>query len=321
MDSYPGLPADQQAILDTCFHPTGTFIEFNRVDIERSVPDRFEHIVQRQPKRLAIKDQRQSLTYDELNRLSNRIAHAILARGGQGEQPVALMVEHGALAVAAALGTLKAGNVYVPLDPAYSHDRNTGVLEASQAQLILTTDTNFTPANEGAAQTACQVINLDDMPGSVPEQNPGVIIHPNQLAYIIFTSGSTGQPKGVVHTHRNLLHAVMEYTNDIHICAEDRISLASSLSVSASVRNIFGALLNGAFLLPFNLKQEGVVQMATWLLEEEITLHHVNPPTVFRQMANTIVTAGKTPKTPSTYGRHPLTPRRRARKTDGAAGQ
>ena len=73
------LPPEQQVIRAKCFHPTDNFIEFNREEIEQSIPDRFEEQVRRHPDRLAVKANSEQLTYDELNKAANRVAQAILA--------------------------------------------------------------------------------------------------------------------------------------------------------------------------------------------------------------------------------------------------
>ena len=73
----PGIPPEQQAIRAKCFHPTGTFIEFNKEEIEQSIPERFEKIVRMYPDRLAVKSEKHSLTYDQLNKAANRIAQKI----------------------------------------------------------------------------------------------------------------------------------------------------------------------------------------------------------------------------------------------------
>ena len=89
------IPASQQAIIDKCFHPSGTFIEFQKEWIEQSIPRRFEEAVRRYPDRIAVKTDAHEVTYAELNRSANRIAHAILEKRGDGEEPVALLFNHG----------------------------------------------------------------------------------------------------------------------------------------------------------------------------------------------------------------------------------
>ena len=81
------IPWQQRAIRNKCFHPTGTFVEFSRDEIEQSIPDRFEQQVRRYPNRLAVKTKKEELTYDELNRAANQVAHAILAKTGRAQSP------------------------------------------------------------------------------------------------------------------------------------------------------------------------------------------------------------------------------------------
>ena len=80
--SSMNLPPEQQAVRAKCFHPSGTFVEFPKADAERSIPERFEKIAQQYPDRVAVKTRAEALTYDELNRRANRLAHELLARRG-----------------------------------------------------------------------------------------------------------------------------------------------------------------------------------------------------------------------------------------------
>jgi amino acid adenylation domain-containing protein len=271
------LPPEQEAIRGKCFHPTGTFIEFKKEEIEQSIPDRFEQIVRRFPNRVAVKTRTSTWTYDDLNRPANRIAHAILAQRGEGEEPVALLLEHDADAIAAILAVLKSGKIYVPLDPSHLQARSSYIFEDARASLIVTNNKNFSDARD-LARNRCQLLNINKIDSDLlTEKNVGRSLPPDTLAYILYTSGSTGRPKGVVQNHRNVLHAMMNYINGLHISVDDRLTLLHSCSFSGSVYNLFGALLNGATLLPFDLKGEGVNQLGNWLAQEEITICHTVP--------------------------------------------
>jgi len=108
----PILPLEQEAVRAKCFHPTGTFVEFKREEVEQSITERFEKIVRQYPERLAVKAGDRALTYDQLNQAVNRIARSILDKRGAGTEPVALLFEHGIDGIAAILGVLKAGKFY-----------------------------------------------------------------------------------------------------------------------------------------------------------------------------------------------------------------
>src|SRR5215218_7948552 len=280
-----GLPAE---LLDHSqprrVYPTNAFIRFEEEETEQSIPQRFEQQVSRYPDRLAVKTRNHQLSYAALNKVANRVARALLAQRGEGAESIALLLEHDALMIAAILGVLKAGKVYVPLDPSFPYARNAYILEDSQAGLIITNNENRSLA-ESLSENGHSLINIDESGAAPSDENVGLPISADDLANIIYTSGSTGQPKGVVQNHRNLLNVAMRYTNGLGISAVDRLTLLQSYSVAGSVSNMLGALLNGASLFPFNVKKEGLIELADLLVEEEITVYH-SVPTVFRQFAN-----------------------------------
>src|SRR5688572_19828135 len=131
------LPPEQQAIRAKCFHPTGTFIPFERAEIEQSIPDRFEEIVRRYPDRIAVKTDSHVVTYAEVNAMANRVAHAIAAERGNNPEPVGILLEKGVDQIAAILGILKAGKFFVLLDPSFPAERISLVIEDSEATLLV----------------------------------------------------------------------------------------------------------------------------------------------------------------------------------------
>jgi amino acid adenylation domain-containing protein len=277
------LPVEQQNIRDKCFHPDGEFIEFNKEEIEQSIPERFEEIVQKYSNRIAVKTQNHALTYNELNQTANRIARAILARHGENNEPTAMLFEHGASAIAAIIGLLKAAKFYLPLDPSYPLAKLRFMLEDSQAISIVTNYKNLHVAQE-LSQNRLPVINIEDVNSSFSTEKPSIYVPSDFFAYIFYTSGSTGRPKGVVDTHRNVLHNIMRYTNSLHICAADRLSLLQSCSFSGSVSSLFCALLNGGAVFPFDIHKEGLGNLGAWLVKDKITIYH-SVPSIFRHLA------------------------------------
>jgi len=170
------------------------FVAFAEAETEHSVPDRFEKQADTFPDRIAVRTASREFTYDALNRTANRIAHAILAVDAEGEQRVALLLEQSdPLLVASILGILKAGKIYVPIDPSYPPARTTYVLENSQAVLIVTGSSNLSLARELAGNER-HVLNVDEISPQLCDENSGLRVGPDSIAYIIYTSGSTGQP-------------------------------------------------------------------------------------------------------------------------------
>jgi amino acid adenylation domain-containing protein len=273
--------------------PTNPFVVFPREDVDGSVPARFERQVEIHAGRIAVKTGAHTLTYAELNRAANRIAHAILARRGADPEPVALLLEHGTPMVAALLGVLKAGKFYVPLDPSYPHARLVYMLEDSESGLVLTSRRLHLLAEQLATRDQA-LLDIDDL-GPEDEDTPGLAIAPDAFLDILYTSGSTGRPKGVVENHRNVLGFTRARTNSCHFAADDRLSLLQSFSFSGCATPLFGALLNGAALYPHDLRATGPMDLGQWLIQEEITVSFMVAST-FRQMASTLTGEERFPR-------------------------
>jgi amino acid adenylation domain-containing protein len=285
-------PFVRQSHHDLRMRPTNPFVEFRKEDTEQAIPGRFEQQARRYPQRLAVKTKSQSLTYDELNRLSNRAAHALLARC-DGNEPIALLFNQGAGLITASLGVLKAGKAYVSIDLSLPPAKATDILEHVQSRLIVTDKDHLSLAHELAGD-GLKILNLDEMDGALPDENLGLSISPDQIAYIHYTSGSTGEPKGVVWNHRNELFGIRVKTNELRISPDDRVSLARSNNVGAT-RDMFLALLNGAALLPFDLHEDSLAQLGKWLVEEDITVYTC-VATVFRHSMRSLTGNHKFPK-------------------------
>jgi amino acid adenylation domain-containing protein len=266
--------------------PAPSFVPFAREDIEQSIPARFEQQVEKYADQLALKSGDLSLSYGELNRAANRLARAIIDRQGSNPEPVALLIRQGIPAVLSILGILKAGKCYVPLDPTYPEARLAGILEESQASLIVTNDADLSSTMAFVREPG-KILNFDRLDDGIPTDNPNPTISPDSLAYLFYTSGSTGRPKGVVQNNRNVLHQIMTYTNGLQLARDDRVTQLHSHGFSASRLDIFGALLNGAALFPISPAEEGFGRFARWLRDEQITvLHWV--PTAFRHFADSL---------------------------------
>jgi amino acid adenylation domain-containing protein len=279
-------PLDQEAIRARCFHPYGKFVEFPKEDVETSLAERFEKIVERFPDRVAVSRGDRALTYSELNQAANRLAHALLARRGSREETIALLMDHDVSLMVAIVGVLKAGKICLVLDPGFPKARVGFLLEDSQAGLLITDPANLSLASEYAHEH-CEIVNIADAAQRFSIENPGVPLAPDRIAFLLYTSGSTGQPKGAIQNHRNLLHDSMLYCNGLHICPEDRLALVYLCSTSQGVKITLVTLMSGASLHLFNVQQKGVAGLASWLDREEITIYF-SVPAVFRQLTDTL---------------------------------
>ena len=278
-EAVANFPPEQRAIRERCFHPTGTFINFRREDIDQSICDRFEQQAERYPHHVAVRSRLHALTYDELNRRANRVARAILAQPDSAQQPIALLFEHGAPFVVASIAVLKAGKVQVPLESGFPQARLRYVLEQSHAAMLVTDSVNLPLARQLGD---IPLINIDEIGDGFADGNPGVSIQPEACAAIAYTSGSTGAPKGIVWSQRGMLHAVRRHTSMFRICADDRMVM-----FRASLRPCLYALLNGATYYPVALRDEAVLGLAEWLIEEKITIYRA-AVSAFRSFAGTL---------------------------------
>ena len=238
-----------------------------------SLGARFDRIAARRPEAPAIRDAGRTVAYGELREWSDRIAAAIAARGPESAGRVALLLDAGADAVAAVFGVWKAGHATVVLDPGDPPERLRGVLEDAEPFLVV--------ARPGWSGIETPALALADLPSAEPGPLPEVT--GDTTAVLVYTSGSTGAPKGVIQTHRNLLHFAETYARALDIRDEDRVSAVLSFSFAASNLDILGALLHGATLCPSDLRRRGVAHLGDWIDEEGVSVLHLGP-TLFRHL-------------------------------------
>jgi natural product biosynthesis luciferase-like monooxygenase protein/amino acid adenylation domain-containing protein/non-ribosomal peptide synthase protein (TIGR01720 family) len=235
---------------------------------ERTVHSLFEAQASRTPEAVAVVYGGTVLTYAELERRANQLAHRLRTLGVGRGATVGLCVERSADLVVGMLGILKAGAAYVPLDPAYPRERLAWMLVDAGAPVLLTHERlrDALPA-EGVRVLALDGEGaLEGMPATAPESGAGA----EDAAYVIYTSGSTGTPKGVCVPHRAVVRLVVE-TNFIQWRPEDRVAQASNASFDAATFEVWGALLNGARLVGVDRETALAPRaFATWLREEGI---------------------------------------------------
>jgi amino acid adenylation domain-containing protein len=261
------------------------FVEFPRADLELPIGALFERQAARHPHRVAVESRRQTVTYAELDAAANRVAGAVLRRRGPGNEPIALLFEHDAPVLAAILGALKAGKIYVALDPHQSGPRLAAILADSEAPLIVCDAAHLARGRE-LAGGSLEVLDATALGGD-PAEPPGLPVAARTPACIYYTSGSTGEAKGVVGDHRYVTHRTMVFVNNARVTPADRLGLTESVGVGGSVRALYGALLTGAAVVPFDPRAEGVDAIAAWLADQRITLCGL-AASVFRHVAGAL---------------------------------
>ena len=260
--------------------PSTPFEPFPDDALERSLADRFTAMAARYGRQVAVRTRQAAVTYAELDARANRVANALLERRGDGAEPVALLLAKGAAQIAALLGVLKAGKIATPLDPATPLERLRGVLERCQVDVVLV-DTDRDPIARAASRPGGLVLDGAALAAEGSATDPAVTIAPAAPAYILHTSGSTGRPKGVLRTQRTALHGIARGTNLAHFAATDRVTWLAALHTGQGMNTMQLALFNGAALYPWDVRRQGLHELAGWMAEERVTIHR-SSASVFR---------------------------------------
>lgn len=219
-----------------------------------------------------------NLTYAELDARSNQLANFLRAAGVGTEVCVALCFDRSAAYIVAALGVLKAGGAYLPLDPATPADRLTFQLRDAAAPVLLTTQRFAAQLPVGPWRTVLLDADWSEV-AAHPAHGPDASIAPTDLAYVIYTSGSTGQPKGVEITHSALLNLVYWHQDEFTVTADDRATQIASVAFDAAVWEVWPYLTRGAAIhVPSDEVKAEPARLRDWLIASSITVTFVPTP-------------------------------------------
>ena len=201
-----------------------------------------------------------SLTYAELNRRANRLAHLLIARGAAPESLIGLAFERGLEMIVAILAVLKSGAAYLPLDPASPAERTRQIVDDARPLFV-----------------------LDAIDASTPEHDPSAPLHPLNAAYVIYTSGSTGAPKGVVVAHAGMATLAAAQIDRLGITAASRVLQSAPFTFDASVSEMAMALTAGATLVVADEASRAGAPLLRLLREQRVT-HATFPPSVLASL-------------------------------------
>jgi amino acid adenylation domain-containing protein len=232
---------------------------------------------ERTPEAIACIFHGQQLSYRELNRHANQVAHFLRARGVAPGVRVGICFERSLEMIVALFGVLKAGGAYVPLDPAYPKERLAFMLDDIQAPILLTQQKLVAALPVHQAQTVC--LDSDwEIIASEGDENPVLKTTNLDLAYIIYTSGSTGRPKGVMINHLGAANTIADMNSRYAVGIGDRVLALSSLSFDLSVYDVLGTLAAGATIVIPN--PSASPDPAHWLeliVNEQVTIWNSAP--------------------------------------------
>lgn len=215
----------------------------------------FEEQADRRPDAIALTFGNAQMTYQQLNRKANQVAHYLRQRGVGPEVMVGICMERSFEMIIGVLGVLKAGGTYLPLDPAYPQERLNFMIQDSRLSLLLT---QAALREKLLCDLNLAICCLDaDWPEISLESDANIEsgVTPDNLAYVIYTSGSTGQPKGVLVTHAGIPNLAEVVISTCHISEQSRVLQFASLSFDASVYEMATTFLAGATLCLANKEQ------------------------------------------------------------------
>jgi len=281
---------------------------------DKCVHQWFEAQVEQTPEAIAVAfGEEEQLTYGELNRRANQLAHYLQKLGVGPETLVGLCVDRSPEMVIGLLGVLKAGGAYLPLDPTYPQERLAFMLEDAGISIILTQshlldrlgvqrkDVKRNPQSAIGNRQFTICLDTDwEVIAREPDTNPVSAVTPDNLAYVIYTSGSTGRPKGTLLQHRGLSNFAHAYIRRLSLGPGSRLLQFASFSFDASLAEIFTTLLSGATL---RLARRDILMSVSdlhrLLREGEITIAILPPsilsvlPTEGLSALQTLISAGE----------------------------
>ncbi|MBE3560030.1 MAG: amino acid adenylation domain-containing protein [Ktedonobacteraceae bacterium] len=236
----------------------------------------FEAQVERTPDAVAVVFGCDQLTYDELNRRANRVAHALQTLGVGPDTLVGVHMERSIEMVVALLAVLKAGGAYVPLEPSYPRERLLSMIEDAGLKILLTQP----HLGDQLPHDNRHILYLENELCSLSqnEENPVSAVQPDNLIYMIYTSGSTGKPKGVMNIHRALCNRLHWMQQAYRLTAEDRVLQKTPFGFDVAGWEFFWPLLNGARLVVARPRgHQDPAYLLALIEEQQITTMHFVP--------------------------------------------
>ncbi len=226
----------------------------------------FEAQVERTPDATAVTFEEKHLTYAELNRRANQLAHHLQKHGVGPETLVGICTARSLEMVVGLLGVLKSGGAYVPIDPTYPLERLAFMVEDAQAPVLLTQE----HLEADLPMAGAKIICLDTGWEAIAQEsgmNPLSRATPENLAYVIYTSGSTGVPKGAMILHQGLVNYLTWCQRAYPVAAGRGAPVHSSISFDLTITGLFAPLLAGrrVQILPEDI---GVETLNTALRQE-----------------------------------------------------
>jgi amino acid adenylation domain-containing protein len=245
---------------------------------EKSLFELFEAQVERTPNAIALRQDGQVITYNELNNKANQLARKLVSCGVKPGENIGVLVDRNFDMITSIFAVLKCGGAYVPIDPEYPLDRQQYIMENSSVSTVVC-DSVYPISDqlihvEFINTSALNLSNFDTT-------NLGLKVDKHDLAYTIYTSGSTGRPKGVMIEHHSAVNLVEWVNTEFNIGQSDRMLFITSMCFDLSVYDIFGMLAAGGSIVIAKKEQvQNVKALSKILKDEQITFWDSVPTTM-----------------------------------------
>jgi amino acid adenylation domain-containing protein len=243
IDNLPLLGAAERQQIMLTWNATET-----PYPLDRCLHEFIEDQVARTPDAPVLIFEETCVSYAELNRHANQLAHHLRRTGVGPETMVGVCMERSYEMVISLLAVLKAGGAYVPFDPTYPRDHLAFMVADSQVPVLLTQE----KLRPHLPTSTAQVIAVDTAWPQIAQEssaNPPVCTGPHNAAYMIYTSGSTGRPKGAINEHRGIVNRLLWMQDAYRLDASDRVLQKTPFSFDVSVWEFFWPLMTGACLV------------------------------------------------------------------------
>lgn len=270
--------------------------ELNETDADypsdTCLPQLFTAAARRSPQAVAIAGPHAEITFEQLNRRANQLAHRLRRAGIGPESIVAVSMNRSVEFVIALLGVLKSGAAYLPLDPANTAPRLSFMLEDSRATVLITdarADLDFVRGEVVTLRLDHEAVNLEDE----DDAEPAIVLDPENAAYVLYTSGSTGKPKGVVVRHRSLVNHSLAVSKRYELNASDRVLQFAAVGFDVAAEELFPTLLAGArvVLRPAELQSPGALMQ--FIEREGVTVANL-PSSYWHELVDELSKTGMT---------------------------
>ncbi len=265
VSQLPLLDAGERAQLLSDWQGAAATAEF------RSFPDRFAAVAARQPTEVALVCEGQRLTFGELDRRANALAHRLAALKSHPERTVGLCARRSIDMVVGTLGILKSASAYLPIDPDMPAERQVFMLRDAGAVAVV-----CTPEEGQSLDFAGERVLLSNAEAGLP---PALEIHPESLSYVIYTSGSTGQPKGAMLSHRSLANYVDGLRQAVYPgeSRQLRVGFNANVAFDASFKQLAHLLWGYTLYVLVESVRKDVEQYVAYLREHRLQVIDGSP--------------------------------------------